>query len=201
MVNDILEQIVEDYFRAKGYFTQHNIKYRPDLNALDSEKKKSSAVHSDIDILAVHPLVEGNERVVVSSCKSWQGGLNIKTSLKDLESNPNILRSGKEVWKYYREITSKVWALALKNKVMELTGQENFIFYVAVTKYSGSKEEWEKFHLFRDCLPGCEIRIIDLRYMVNDLQNQISFTPAHSELSRLLQLIKASGGEIIYKKK
>ena len=42
MINDVLEQLAEDYFRHKGYFTQHNVKYRPNV------KGPAYAVHSDI---------------------------------------------------------------------------------------------------------------------------------------------------------
>ena len=85
MTNDILEQVVEDYFRSQGYFTQHNIKYRPAI------KEPKYAVHSDIDILAYNPLKKARDRarVAVASCKSWQGGLEIPGTLKALQKTPN----------------------------------------------------------------------------------------------------------------
>ena len=68
MTNDILEQIVDDYFRDLGYFTQHNVPYRPD---------DFKSMHSDIDVIAINPRKKGLERVVVISCKSWQSGILI----------------------------------------------------------------------------------------------------------------------------
>ncbi len=194
MINDVLEQIVEDYFREKGYFTQHNVKYRP--------KKKGPAysVHSDIDILGIHPRKRGRKRVVVVSCKSWQGGLNIERALREFKADLNKRSSGREIWKGFREITSKVWARALKDKVYALTGQKEFEFYVALTKYQGSKESWESFPLFKRNLPNCRIKLIDMKAMILDLEKSLTTTPAHSELSRLLQLIKADKGKIEYKK-
>jgi hypothetical protein len=196
MVNDILEQIAEDYFRCQGYFTQHNIKYRPELSNPSIEQSRKYSVNSDIDILAIHPLKTDISRVIVISCKSWQGGLNITQSLNDFTKNPKILRSGREVWKYYREIVDPVWAQALKQMVRGLTGTDKFIFYDAVIKYRGKKEDWEEFSLFKKVLSNCPVKIIDLKTMVNDLCKQITNTPAHSELSRLLQLVKASGGKL-----
>lgn len=58
---DILEQIVEEYLTHKGYFVQHNIKYRPDNEDPDYDPKKDS-VHSDIDVLAYNPLETGPKK-------------------------------------------------------------------------------------------------------------------------------------------
>lgn len=193
MTNDVLEQIVEDYFREKGYFTQHNIKYRP------NKKGPAYSVHSDIDILGTHPLKRGKKRVVVISCKSWQGGLHINKFIKMFETDLNKKDSGREVWKKFRELVDKTWADALRDKVRELVGQKEFEFYLAVTKYKGDKQSWEKFPLFKKVLSGCDIKLIDLKTMVLDIEKSLTYTPAHSELSRLLQLIKADKGKIEYK--
>ena len=194
MTNDILEQITEDYFRAQGYFTQQNIKYRPN----------NSGVHSDIDILGIHPSKKGVGRVIAVSCKSWGEGLRIKRDLKIFEKDSTKKISGKEYWKIFREIADPtgVWSNAFKEKVQKLTGQKTFSFYLAVTHCRKSnaeeKQKWENFKLFHKNLKDCPIKIMELKTMINDLYQDLDQTPSHSELSRLLQLIKAAGGSIKY---
>lgn len=48
MKEDILEQIVDEYLLHKGYFTLHNIKYRPNPDHRVFDKQADSN-HSDID--------------------------------------------------------------------------------------------------------------------------------------------------------
>lgn len=193
MIDDILEQIAEDYFRNRGYFTQHNVKYKPD------KKGVKYAVHSDVDVVGIHPRKSGKKRVVVVSCKSWQGGLNIEKDLEILEKKPNKRIAGREHWKRFREVADKIWAEALKKKVYKLTGQKEFEFYLVVTKYKGDKQEWENFPQFKQNLSGCKIKLIDMKTMVLDTYRSLNTTPGHSELGRLLQLIKADKGKIHYK--
>jgi hypothetical protein len=50
MKEDILEQLVDDYLQHKGYFTRHNIKFKPSKDSIDFDIQKDS-VHSDIDIM------------------------------------------------------------------------------------------------------------------------------------------------------
>lgn len=192
MTNDILEQIAEDYFRQKGYFTRHNIKYRP------SKGGNKFSVHSDIDVMGLHPFAKGVGKVIVASCKSWQGGLNIKSKLKLLKNDPERIVSGRENWKTFHELAHPTWAKALKKQVKEDTGQDNFTFYLVVTRYKGNAADWENFEIFKKNLMGCAIKLIDMKTMVLDLMEEIDTTPAHSELSRLLQLIKAGKGSIDY---
>jgi hypothetical protein len=185
MTNDILEQVVADYFTEQGYFTQHNISYRPN----------NAGVHSDIDVLAVHPLKNKNdvERVAVISCKSGQAGINIKEALSALGEHPGKVIRGAPMEKRYREIADPVWATALREKVFQLTGEKTFTFYLAATSFKGKRSEWEQFEMFTTNLPGCGIQLIDIGEMVARLWGSITITPSHSELGRLLQLIKASG--------
>lgn len=118
MVNDILEQIAEDYFGEQGYFTQHNVRYRPNI------KGPAYAVHSDIDILGMHPYKKGIERVIVVSCKSWQGGLNIDSYLKVLNNKSGSIRREKSIRRIFQDFLSKEWTNALRKKVYDLTGQK-----------------------------------------------------------------------------
>ncbi len=128
MNNDILEQLTEDYLRELGYFTQHNISYRP---------KSHKQTPSDIDILAIHPLKTINDlgRVIVVSCKSWQSGLIVWKHSRDLLENPDKIINGKTPIKLWREATTKEWSEALTEKVFELTGQKVFMIIVEVGQH------------------------------------------------------------------
>ena len=86
MKEDILEQLVDDYLQAKGYFTRHNIKFKPRPDHPDFVTKDDSN-HSDIDVIGYHPRLLGPARVVAVSCKSWQGGFNVEAGLRDIATN------------------------------------------------------------------------------------------------------------------
>ena len=47
---DVLEQIVEDYLQHRGYFTVHNIRFRPDPAQPDYVTNQD-AVYSDVDVV------------------------------------------------------------------------------------------------------------------------------------------------------
>ena len=47
MKEDVLEQIVEDYLQFKGYFTAHNVRFRP------------ASEHPMFDVVAFHPTKQG----------------------------------------------------------------------------------------------------------------------------------------------
>jgi TolA-binding protein len=100
---DILEQLVEEYLLHDGYFVQHNIKFRPNEGHADYVKKLDSN-HSDIDVVGVHPLRTGDDRVVAVSCKSWQGGFNPAAELDAIAQNKIV--AGRERWKPFRELVS-----------------------------------------------------------------------------------------------
>ncbi|MEK7118825.1 MAG: restriction endonuclease, partial [Patescibacteria group bacterium] len=180
MTNDILEQVVEDYFREQGYFTQHNVLYRT----------KGKGTHSDIDVIAVNPLKKGSSRVVVISCKSWCVGINIDKTLENLRERPDKIISGKSTRKKFREIADRPWSKALIEKIYSLAGQRNFTFYVAATWFrdNDNREKWKKFPLFKRNLKGCKLELIDIRYMVENLLKKLTETPAHNENPRGLRL-------------
>lgn len=186
MTNDILEQITADYFTELGYFTQHNVAYRPN----------NSGTHSDIDVIAIHPKKRGRAKVVVVNCKSWQDGINIKEVIKALASNPDKIIRGGTMRKRFRDAADQKWSTALSSKVQDLTGQKEFTYCVSAVRFKGNKEDWKNFQLFKRNLPNCQLELLDLKEMIENLFPKLSTTPAHSELSRLLQLIKASRGQV-----
>jgi hypothetical protein len=192
MTNDILEQITEDYLREDGYFTQHNISYRP---------KNFKQTPSDIDIMAVHPTRKGVDKVVVVSCKSWQSGLSIPALLRDLTDNPTKRIQGKSRIKLFREIADRAWSKAMAEKVYKLTGQKTFTFYITATHIKGDRRAWEEFKMFKKNLPNCGIKLLSMQEMITKIvkQKQDTRMPVYSELGRLLQLIKAASGGVEFK--
>ena len=193
MTNDILEQITEDYLRELGYFTQHNILYRP---------KDFKQTPSDIDIMAIHPTKKGIDKVIVVSCKSWQSGLNVPAILGNLTNNPTKVIGGKSRIKLFREIADPIWSEAITEKVYKLTGKKVFTFYLTATHIRGDKQKWEEFLMFKKNLPHCDIKILSMQDMITKIVNQKRDTrmPVHSVLGRLLQLIKSAGGEVNFNK-
>jgi len=189
MTNDILEQITEDYLREDGYFTQHNISYRP---------KSWKQTPSDIDVIAIHPKKEGVDKVRVVSCKSWQSGLNISALLRDLTNDPTKVIQGKERQKLFREIADSEWSKAVSEKVFELTGQKTFTFYITATHIIGDKTKWENFEMFKKNLPDCDIKLLSMQDMITEIVNRKQDTkiPVHSQIGRFLQLIKAADGKV-----
>jgi hypothetical protein len=64
MKEDILEQLVDDYLKFNGFFTVHNVKFKPADDHPDYFKQ-DDCVASDVDVVGFHPIREGTERVWV----------------------------------------------------------------------------------------------------------------------------------------
>lgn len=201
MKEDILEQLVEDYFQREGYLTLHNVKFRPRDTRKDYDAKCDS-VHSDIDILGYNPHKRGPGRVVAVSCKSWQSGFRAEWFIEKIEDELKKLKKGKEIprrakWKFFRELTFDKWSEAFRDKIEEITGTSQFTYYLAVTRLKGDQEKaakaWQEHKRFKKALKGNPIRIITVQKILNELWSNTETTMAESEIGRLLQIIKASG--------
>ena len=190
MKEDILEQVVDDYLQSKGYFTQHNVKFRPSKHHSDYEPR-ADCVPSDIDVVGVNPLLRGTDRVWAVSCKSWQGGFRVGYILTGLEQN--LMRHGRETWQAYRELMVSKWSEAFCDEILRLTGTREFTYVTAVTRLSGKKQDWENYGPFRKALHGNPVRLVTLCEMVTEMLPGITRTPSSSELGRTLQLLKAAG--------
>jgi hypothetical protein len=187
---DILEQLVDDYLKFNGYFTIHNVKFRPSDMHPDYIKA-ADCVHSDVDVVGFHPMRTGAERVWVVSCKSWQTGFDPKDRIEAIEKEK--IREGRVAWQSFRELVKPKWADALLDQVKCLTGATDFTYITAVTKLIGSAAVWENNEAFRKNLGGNPIKILTLQEMLSDLYSKANTTVASSEVGRLLQVIKASG--------
>ncbi|HEX8920190.1 MAG TPA: hypothetical protein VF766_01855 [Pyrinomonadaceae bacterium] len=190
MKEDVLEQIVDDYLQAQGYFTRHNLKFRPKSEHPEFIRNQDSN-HSDIDVLGYNPLRSGPDRIMAVSCKSWQSGFKVQSLIADLEGNR--IRSGRELWKAFRELTQPKWSEAFVETIESMTGSKEFTYVTAVTAIKGDRAAWENYTKFREAIGGNPIRILSLSDMLTKLYPILGTTLAGSQLGRMLQLLKASG--------
>ncbi|MFL6210899.1 MAG: hypothetical protein ACJ74W_18775 [Pyrinomonadaceae bacterium] len=190
MKEDVLEQIVDDYLQTRGYFTRHNLKFRPRTGHPDFIRNQDSN-HSGIDVLGYHPQRSGPERVMAVSCKSWQSGFKVRSMIADLEGNK--IRSGREAWKAVRELIQPKWSEAFIETVQSATGSTEFTYVTAVTAIKGDRSVWENYPRFRNAMQGNPVRILSLNEMLTELVPSLSTTVAASQLGRILQLLKAAG--------
>jgi hypothetical protein len=191
MKEDILEQIVEDYLHAHGYLTMANVKFRPDANVRGYDSRQDS-VHSDVDVLGINPNRRGPRRVIVVSCKSWQGGFDPRAEVRAIKEN--LIISGRERWRAYRELADAKWGKALKETVFRLTAAREFTYWTAVTRIKAGRDVtvWTGNKTFQRNLTP-HIQVVALQQMVAKLADHLTTTPADSQLGRLLQVLKASG--------
>ena len=189
MKEDILEQLVDDYLQSEGYFTRHNIKFRPRNDHPDFQSKKDSN-HSDIDVIGFHPKRTGADRVRVVSCKSWQVGFRVSSKLAELAQNKII--SGREAWQGFRELMRPKWSEAFIDAVEAATGTRKFTYVLAVTAIIGDRRQWETHPPFIAALHGNPIRMIELSEMLDHVQKMSTTTVASSDIGRVLQLMRAA---------
>jgi hypothetical protein len=190
MKEDVLEQIVDDYLKFSGYLTTHNVSFRPRRNHPDYISNQDS-VHSDVDVVGLHPRKVGVEHVVVVSCKAWQGGFDASAKLAELggdKKNPK-----RETWRHFRELWIPKWSEAFRAKIEELTGATEFSYSIAVTRLQGDAASWSTDPTIASNLPGCKIGFLPLETMWKSMLLELTTTPAASDIGRLAQLLKAAG--------
>lgn len=190
---DILEQLVEEYLIHRGYFVRHNVKFLPRKDHADFKSSLDSN-HSDIDVLAFNPLLQGPNRVWAVSCKSWQSGFDPAVKICEIEQNKIV--SGREAWKGFRELVSPKWSEAFVTAVQTATGEKQFTYVTAVTKLIGHAQQWETHPSFCRAMANNPIRIVTLREMLSEVYGQLKTTLAGTELGRMLQLFRAAGVQI-----
>lgn len=200
MKEDILEQVVEDYLQSLGYFTIHNVKYRPESTDPGYVSNKDS-VHSDIDVIALHPTHQGAGRVKVVTCKSWQAGFDPRGYWHQVELAENKGKyAGRAAWMPFRELTTERWGLALRRKIFKLTGQEEFTYLTAVTVLKGkdvvqraaAAAYWTTHPTAQQNLRGNPMEIVAMDEMVKTMLRGMTTTVQGSMLGRTLQLLKTA---------
>jgi hypothetical protein len=183
MKEDVLEQVTEDFLQMRGYFTRHNVRYRPPVGqgpALPAE-----AVRSDIDVVALNPHLSGPDRVMAVSCKSWQSGFNAVLKLKQLRGDSPDLQG--RVRSQFRELCQPQWAQGFRDCVRILTGEPEFTYCIAVTRLTGSDADsnaadWNGDPVIREHLGGNPVRFLTLGGMWAEFQKNVTTTPAASEI-------------------
>ena len=186
---DILEQIVEDYLIQKGYFVQHNLKFKPRPDHQEFIKNQDSN-HSDIDVIGFNPKLDGFDRVWAVSCKSWQAGFSPFFYLGAIKEKKRV--NGREAWRGFRELTNPKWSEAFIDAVEAASGTREFTYVTAVTKVRGDREVWENHEPFRAALGGNPTKIITFSEMFREIRGGLTTTLAATEVGRLIQLIESS---------
>jgi hypothetical protein len=126
---DVLEQIVDDYLKFRGYLTTHNVRFGPRHAHRDYDPRQDS-VRSDVDVVGYHPRRRGVDRVIVVSCKAWQGGFRADAKLAELrgeKANPK-----RETWRHFRELWIPKWSEGFLDAIEALTGRRTFSYRIAV---------------------------------------------------------------------
>ncbi|WP_395752921.1 hypothetical protein [Prosthecobacter sp.] len=194
MKEDILEQLVEDWLQARGYFTRANLKFRP-VDGSEGYDSKLDSVASDIDVIGIHPGKTGPERVYVVNCKSWQDGFPISRIVRALRDKPDSLLNGKAHWKHFRELANPRWTRAFWQalQVVSHCGDE-FTYVTAVTfaRDPQNKREWTESPQFKQALKGNPVKFLTLRDMLEEVIEKLGTTVESSQFSRTLQLFNAA---------
>jgi len=186
---DVLEQVVDDYLQWRGYFTIHNVRFRPSTDHAGYNGRQDS-VRSDVDVVGYNPNKRGNDRVWVVSCKSWQSGFAADRLLAQLHGTArNPLR---ERWKNLRELWVPKWSEAFVSEIERRTGTTRFTYFLAVTRVSGDAAAWENDPTIRANLGGNPFKFLTLEQMWSEILKEVTTTPASSEIGRLAQLLKAA---------
>jgi hypothetical protein len=191
MKEDVLEQIVDDYLNFEGYFTTHNVRFRPKPGC-DGYVAADDSVPSDVDVVGYNPNKRGRDRVVVVSCKSWQGGFDATAKLAELRGEKKS-PANKKSWRHFRELWIPKWSEAFRQAIFELSGQQNFAYRIAVTRLKGNADAWGKDPTIASNLKDCSVGFLPLEEMWSTMLAKLSRTPAPSEIGRLAQLLKAAG--------
>ena len=187
---DVLEQIVDDYLQFRGYFTTHNVRFKPRRDHPEYESNQDS-VPSDVDVVGFHPKLAAPDRVIVVSCKAWQGGFDGVGRLAQLRGDrPNPSRA---IWRAHRELWVPKWSEAFRAAIHSLTGETTFAYRLAVTRLRSSAADWTTDPTIVANLAGSTFGVLTLEEMWSEVLAEVTTTPAPSEIGRLAQLLKAAG--------
>lgn len=190
MKEDVLEQIVDDYLQLNGYFTIHNVRFKPSPDH-PNYVANDDRVASDVDVVGLHPTKRGHSRVWVVSCKAWQSGFDADRKLKELRGE--VRNPKRATWRYFRELWVPKWAEAFRHEIKVRTNSSKFRYSIAVTKLRGNGDAWNGEPRIRENLGGNPFSFLTLEDMWTEYLETIGTTPQPSEIGRLAQLLKAAG--------
>ena len=195
MKEDILEQIVDDFLQLDGYFTTHNIPFRPDKLHDEYDGRKDS-VASDIDVLGYRP----GPRDSSGACGLMQGVAGGNGPAHQAPGTQAHLPAGnhRKAWQQFREIWKPKWSEAFHAAVFSRTSEQTFTYCVAVTRLNGplNADEaaalWMAEPIIRDSLKGCPLRFLTLEHMWLTVLDKTATRPAPSDIGRLAQFLQAA---------
>ncbi|MBV9921189.1 MAG: hypothetical protein JOY78_10115 [Pseudonocardia sp.] len=193
MVEDVLEQVVDDWLRREGYFTRTNVRFGPRKHEPDFIAKEHNQ-QSDLDVLAVKPPATGPDRVWAVSCKAMQAGFSPNRWLAAADADR--VYNGKAARKHLRELWDPVWNASLRARVRELTGAESFTYVLAVTRLGPSGTSDVSSLLDHEVvgsnLRGLAMRVLTFGQLWGELQAYVNEQIEPSHVGRLAQLLRAS---------
>ena len=198
MTEDILEQVVDDWLRRKGYFTRTNVRFGPGIDDVGYVPRDHNQM-SDLDVIAVNPRLRRNDPAAVFavSCKAMQEGFSPNCWLAAVENGRAYKGRAKgAAWKHLREQWDPVWAASLRSRVEELTGATRYTYVLAVTRLGrrGSAD----MGVLRDHprvgpnLGRTPCELWTFSRMWADLSEDVGEQIEPSHVGRLAQLLKAA---------
>jgi hypothetical protein len=198
MTEDVLEQVVDDWLRRRGYFTRTNVRFGPAKDDAGYMARLHNQM-SDLDVLAVSPRLKRNDPAAVYavSCKAMQEGFSPNGWLAAAASGRRYKGRGKgAAWKHLRELWDPVWAASLRNRVQELTGATRFTYVLAVTRLGrGGSDDMTVLTAHPQIKPnlaGNPCELWTFGHMWNELSLDVREQIEPSHVGRLAQLLKAA---------
>lgn len=182
MKEDVLEQIVDDYLQFDGYFTIHNLRFRPHKSHAEYRAADDS-VASDVDVVGYNPRKRGRARVVVVSCKAWQSGFDATAHLAELRGEKQSPRN-KKPWRHFRELWIPKWSEAFREAILDRTGQRDFTYRIAVTRLKGDADASDRDPTIKTNLSGCSIGFLPLAQMWPRMLAELTTTPPREMANR-----------------
>lgn len=85
------------------------------------------------------------------------------------------------------------WSEAFRSKIEDLTGETRFTYRIAVTRLNGGAASWTTDPTIVANLDGSTFSFLTLEEMWATMLQELTTTPASSEMGRLAQLLKAAG--------
>lgn len=194
MIEDVLEQVVDDWLRRYGYFTRTNVRFGP-RKGDDGYDSRSHNQQSDMDVVAVKPTAaDGPDRVWAISCKAMQDGFSPNRWLVAAEADK--VYNGKNARKHLRELWDPVWATSLRARIAELTGQTTFTYVLAVTRLGrgglADTKAWHDHPIVGANLGSNPSRVLTFAEMWAGLEEDVTERIEPSSVGRLAQLLKAA---------
>ena len=99
----------------------------------------------------------------------------------------------RETWRHFRELWVPRWSEAFRAQIENLTGESTFSYRIAITHLRGDADAWSSDPTITANLPGCSVGFLTLEEMWATMLDELTTTPAASEIRRLAQLLKAAG--------